>query len=68
MHGLWAWLFALLLPFAALAGDAPTMRVDPFWLKPLPHNWVLRQVAGVATHEKDHVWIIRRPGSLTPDE
>ncbi len=68
MRGLSALLFAVLLPGWAAAGDVPSMRVDPFWPKPLPHNWILGQVAGVATDANDHVWIIQRPGSLTPDE
>ena len=33
---------------AARAADPPRMQVDPFWPKPLPNNWILGQVAGVA--------------------
>lgn len=46
----------------------PTFEVDPFWPKPLPDNWIIGQVAGVAVDSRDHVWIIHRPGSLTPNE
>lgn len=42
--------------------------VDPFWPKPLPNNWLIGQVAGVAVDSKDHIWIIQRPGSLGEDE
>lgn len=43
-------------------------KVDPFWPKPLPNNWILGQVAGVAVDANDHVWIIQRPGSVTKEE
>jgi DNA-binding beta-propeller fold protein YncE len=59
---------ALSLPPSAIAADAPRMEVDPFWPKPLPNNWILGQVSGVAVDAKDHVWIIHRPRTLTPDE
>jgi DNA-binding beta-propeller fold protein YncE len=62
---------AALLLFAALsaaAGEAPHMVVDPFWPKPLPNNWILGQVSGVAVDAQDHVWIIHRPRTLTADE
>src|ERR1043166_1348788 len=49
-------------------GLAPKFVVDPFWPKPLPNNWILGQVSGVAVDAQDHVWIIQRPNSLTADE
>ena len=42
--------------------------VDPFWPKPLPHNWIIGQVAGVAVDSRDHVWVLHRPSTLTPRE
>jgi outer membrane protein assembly factor BamB len=45
-----------------------TYTVDPFWPRPLPNQWILGQVAGVAVDAQDHVWIVHRPGSLTPQE
>src|SRR5690242_15400791 len=58
---------ALLIAWTALAGAAevPKFEVDPFWPKPLPNNWTLGQVAGVAVDERDHVWIMQRPRSLS---
>jgi hypothetical protein len=47
---------------------APQLQVDPFWPKPLPNNWLLGQVAGVAVDSRDHVWIVQRPGSLSERE
>jgi DNA-binding beta-propeller fold protein YncE len=49
-------------------GQVPKFVVDPFWPKPLPNNWLLGQVAGVAVDANDHVWIVQRPKSLTEDE
>jgi len=50
------------------AAEPPRFEIDPFWPKPLPNNWILGQVSGVAVDAQDHVWVIQRPGSLTPDE
>jgi hypothetical protein len=48
--------------------NVPVYQVDPFWPKPLPNNWILGQVSGIAVDERDHVWIVQRPGSLTERE
>jgi DNA-binding beta-propeller fold protein YncE len=50
------------------SGDIPSFKVDPFWPKPLPHDWLIGQVAGVAVDAKNHVWIVHRPNSLGEDE
>ena len=50
------------------AGDAASFQFDPTWPKPLPDNWTLGNVVGVAVDARDHVWIVHRPGSLTPQE
>jgi DNA-binding beta-propeller fold protein YncE len=50
------------------AGPVPRLAVDPFWPKPLPNQWLLGQVAGVAVDAHDHVWIVQRPRTLTEDE
>ena len=44
--------------------DTPRFRVDPFWARDLPNNWILGQVAGVSVDERDHVWIVHRPRTL----
>ena len=46
----------------------PEFKVDPWWPKPLPSNWILGQVAGIAVDKNDYIWIIHRPGSLVDDE
>ena len=44
----------------------PKFEADPYWPKPLPNNWILGQVSGVAVDSHDHVWVIHRP--RTSDE
>jgi DNA-binding beta-propeller fold protein YncE len=78
-----AWVTAALGLVAALAGAAftlpslaqnlppiaiPQFQVDALWPKPLPNNWILGQVSGIATDRFDHIWVVHRPGSLTPRE
>lgn len=46
----------------------PKFAVDPYWPKPLPDNWMLGQVAGIAVDKNDHIWIVHRPNSLVDDE
>jgi hypothetical protein len=61
---------ATLTPFA-LSAQAPAgarLQVDPLWPKPLPNNWILGQVSGVAVDKRGHVWIVQRPGSLSERE
>ncbi len=48
--------------------SVPVYQVDPFWPKPLPNDWILGQVSGVAVDEHDNVWIINRPRTLTERE
>jgi DNA-binding beta-propeller fold protein YncE len=61
-----AWLLATgALTVGGMATEPPHMRADPYWPKPLPHNWILGQVSGVAVDAADNVWIIQRPASVT---
>lgn len=75
-------IIAVVAPLALLAaaslrtGGAPApadlaateFRVDPFFPRELPNDWIVGQVTGIAVDERDHVWIVHRPGSLTPRE
>jgi DNA-binding beta-propeller fold protein YncE len=46
----------------------PQFQVEPFWPKPLPNNWLLGQVSGIATDKYDRIWVVHRPTSLSPRE
>src|SRR3954468_20449823 len=52
----------------ARPGAGPRFAVDPYWPKPLPDNWILGQVSGIAVDKNDHVWIVHRPATLVDDE
>ena len=43
---------------------APRFKVDPLWPKPLPDNWVIGQIGGIAVDSRDHVWVLQRPRSV----
>ncbi len=49
---------------ATTASGIPRFRVDPFWARELPNNWMLGQVSGVAVDDRDHVWVLHRPRTL----
>ena len=65
-------LLILALGFTALASaqenNSPQYEVDAAWPKPLPNNWLIGQVGGLAVDKHDHIWINQRPRSLTDDE
>src|SRR5215470_2664731 len=46
----------------------PQFQVDPFWPKPLPNNWILGQVSGIAADRLDRIWVVHRPGTLNERE
>lgn len=52
----------------AVNKGSPRFNVDPDWPKPLPNNWLVGQVAGVAVDRHDNIWIVQRPSTLTTDE
>ena len=46
------------LLFAALpaCAQSPAFRVDPYWPRPLPNNWILGQVGGISVDAQDNIW------------
>jgi len=55
-------------PERKAAAGIPQYKVDPLWPKPLPGNWMLGQVAGIAVDKNDNIWLVHRPSSLADDE
>src|SRR5437867_10234763 len=49
------------------ARDVPMFQVDPAWPK-IPNNWQFGQVASVSVDGQDHVWVLQRPSTLSPEE
>jgi DNA-binding beta-propeller fold protein YncE len=50
------------------AAGVPKFQAEPFWPQPLPGNWILGQVAGIAMSPDNHIWIVHRPLTLLDDE
>ena len=50
---------------SALAQGLPNYYVDPAWPKPLPNNWKIGGVMGVAIDSDGDIWIYNRPNDLT---
>ena len=40
--------------------DPPSFRVDPFWPKPLPDNWVTGEIGGTCIDSRDHLFVLTR--------
>jgi hypothetical protein len=53
---------------AVHAQAPPQYKVDPFWPKTLPNNWIMGQVGGLTVDRENHIWVLQRPGSDTVDE
>jgi hypothetical protein len=47
---------------------APKFEVDPDFPKELPKHWVTGMSVGVAVDEQDHVWMVHRPPTISPNE
>jgi len=52
----------------SLADAVPQYSVEASWPAPLPKQWLLGQVSGIAVDARDHVWLIQRPRTLSEDE
>src|SRR6266851_1727444 len=66
-------VFAAIFAFApaVLAEDKPAVpqfQVEPFWPKPLPNNWILGQVSGIAADRFDRIWVVHRRDTLNERE
>jgi hypothetical protein len=51
--------------------ETPTrtdLQVDPFWLKPLPNKWSMRQIVDLYVDKNDHIWVLNRRSDARPDE
>lgn len=45
--------------------QVPAFQYDASWPKPLPNNWLPGNIGAMAIDNRDHVWIVQRPGSTT---
>lgn len=44
--------------------DVPRYKVDPFWPKELPNNWIMQGVPRIAVDKNDHIWTISRDADI----
>lgn len=51
-----------------IAQDVPRYKVDPFWPKELPNNWIFGQVTGITVDSDNHVWVLSDPSSVPKDD
>jgi len=57
-------LFILSAALGAQQPAAPKYKFDPDWPKPLPNNWKIGGVTGLAVDKDDNVWVLDRPNDL----
>jgi NHL repeat-containing protein len=38
--------------------QAPRFEVDPYWPRPMPNNWLLGSITGLAIDSRDHVYLV----------
>ena len=53
---------------SAQAQTAPSFLFDPSWPKPLPNNWKIGGITGLAVDSDGNVWALNRPNDLTSIE
>ena len=52
------------VPRVPEGASAPGFVIDPSWPKPLPNDWIIGQVGGLAVDSHDNIWVFHRPRSL----
>ena len=52
-------------PRVPASATAPSLVVDPSWPEPLPNNWRVGQIGGIAVDQHDNIWVYHRPRSLS---
>jgi DNA-binding beta-propeller fold protein YncE len=58
----------LVLLTAAASPQTPQYQVDATWPKPLPNQWLIGEVGGLAVDKHGHIWVNQRPRTLSDDE
>jgi DNA-binding beta-propeller fold protein YncE len=52
----------------ARSAQVPIFEYDPTFPKPLPENWAIGAIGGMAVDRQDHVYVVQRPGTLRGNE
>jgi hypothetical protein len=53
---------------AQQTASVPTFQYDPSFPQPLPQNWAIGAIGGMAVDSRDHIWVLHRPGPLRTNE
>ena len=48
--------------------QAPRFQYDPTFPQPLPAQWAIGAIGGMAVDSRDHIWVLHRPGPLRTNE
>ena len=67
------WLVAATVGAAVLCASAQTVEVpifeyDPTFPRPLPENWAIGAIGGMAVDRQDHLYVAQRPSTLRANE
>jgi hypothetical protein len=46
----------------------PIFEYDPTFPRPLPENWAIGAIGGLAVDRQDHLYVVQRPGTLRGNE
>jgi DNA-binding beta-propeller fold protein YncE len=52
----------------AQRAQVPIFEYDPSFPKPLPENWAIGPIGGLAVDRQDHLFVVQRPGTLLSNE
>jgi len=52
----------------AQSAQLPIFEYDPTFPKPLPENWAIGPIGGLAVDRQDHLYVVQRPGTLLTNE
>ena len=55
-------------PGSPTAERLPIYEVDPTWPPTLPNDWIWGDIRGLFVDDRDHLWVIHMPSSLTDQE
>ena len=55
-------------PKSPTADQLPIYEIDPTWPPTLPNNWIWGDIRGLFVDDRDHLWVIHMPSSLTDQE
>src|SRR5215475_10830252 len=57
-----------LISTTAQTVQIPIFEYDATFPKPLPENWAIGAIGGMAVDRQDHIYVVQRPGSLRGNE